>query len=216
MDMFNIKNRRNPSMDDYMDPKKPGFGGPKSKEDFNTSKRETLKGYQRVIDRNADFEGGNFNHNYDPTWKAVTRDLISRTAKKKPFEPMYAKPTIATVDAVEEGRIFRFDEFVSESEGFNMFAEAEEDMPADEPMAGAEEPMTDEPMIDEEQLENLMEEFGEDLTEMIEDIAEKMEMEKEEICDLICAAVKKICKEESEEEEEGAEGGEEGNEEDEE
>lgn len=204
MDMFNAKDRRNPSMDDYMDLKKPGFGGPNSKKDFDTSKKETLKGYQRVIDRNADFEGGKFNHNYDPTWKAVTRDLISRTAKKKPFDPMYAKPTIATVDAVEEGRILRFEQFLNED--FNMFAEAEEEMPADDTMAaGNDEPVADEPVIDEEQLATLMEEFGDDLKDIIEDIAEKMEMEKEDICDLVCAAVKKICKEENEEEAEGTE-----------
>ena len=204
MDMFNAKDRRNPSMDDYMDLKKPGFGGPNSKKDFDTSKKETLKGYQRVIDRNADFEGGKFNHNYDPTWKAVTRDLISRTAKKKPFDPMYAKPTIATVDAVEEGRILRFEQFLNED--FNMFAEAEEEVPADDTMAaGNDEPVADEPVIDEEQLATLMEEFGDDLKDIIEDIAEKMEMEKEDICDLVCAAVKKICKEENEEEAEGTE-----------
>lgn len=203
MDMFNTKDRRNPSMDDYMDLKKPGFGGPNSKKDFDTSKRETLKGYQRVIDRNADFEGGKFNHNYDTTWKAVTRDLISRTAKKKPFDPMYAKPTIATVDAVEEGRILRFEQFVNED--FNMFAEAEEEMPAaDDTMPATDAPEADEPVIDEEQLAMLMEEFGDDLKDLIEDIAEKMEMEKADICDLVCAAVKKIC---MEEEEDGAEEG---------
>jgi len=191
MDMFNVKRRDNPSMDDHMNLKKPGFGGPNSKEDFDTSKRKSLKGYQRVIDRNADFEGGNFNHNYDPTWKAVTRDLISRTAKKKPFDPMYAKPTIATVDAVEEGKILRFEQFVNED--FNMYSEADET-----PLNDAPE-MDDEPEVDQEKLENLMEEFGENLEEMIAEIAEKMEIEKDEVCDLLCAAVKKLCKTEEEE-----------------
>ncbi len=199
--MFNTKDRRNPSMDDYMDPKKPSFGGPTSKKDFDTSKRETLKGYQRVVDRNADFEGGKFNHNYDPTWKAVTRDLISRTAKKKPFNPMYAKQTIATVSAVEEGKILRFDQFLNED--FNMFAEAEEEMPEDDDamMSDDDDMRSDEPVIDEEQLATLMEEFGDDLNDVIEDIAEKMEMTKEDICDLVCAAVKKLCTEESDEDE---------------
>lgn len=207
MDMFNTKDRRNPSMDDYMNPKKPSFGGPNSKKDFDTSKKETLKGYQRVIDRNADFEGGKFNHNYDPTWKAVTRDLISRTAKKKPFEPMYAKPTIATVDAVEEGKILRFEQFVNED--FNMFAEAEEDMPANDDMPADDDMTSDEPVIDEEQLAALMEDFGDDLKDIIEDIAEKMEMEKADLCDLLCAAVKKLCTEENDED-----GNEDGNEDD--
>jgi hypothetical protein len=200
MDMFNTKDRRNPSMDDYMNPKKPSFGGPNSKKDFDTSKRETLKGYQRVIDRNADFEGGKFNHNYDPTWKAVTRDLISRTAKKKPFDPMYAKQTIATVSAVEEGKILRFDQFLNED--FNMFAEAEEDMPVNDDMPADDDMSADEPVIDEEQLATLVEDFGDDINDILEDIAEKMEMTKEEICDLVCAAVKKLCTEEESDEDE--------------
>jgi hypothetical protein len=176
MDMFNVKRRDNPSMDRWSDLKKPAFGGPKEKTDFDTSKRTTLAGYQRVIDRNSDFEGGSgkFRHNYDPTWKAITRDKVSRDAKKKPFEPMYAKPTIATVDAVEEGRIIRFEDFVNEN--FDGYAAYE----ADEPMEQEDE-MMDEPVdtgyeVDEEQLEQLMEAFGDDLNDMIESIMEKMEI----------------------------------------
>lgn len=199
--MFNVKRRDNPSMDKYMHSKNPSFGGPSEKTDFDTTKRETLKNYQRVIDRNADFEGGNFNHNYDPTWKAITRDLISRTAKKKPFDPMYAKPTIATVDAVEEGKIKRFQEFVNESEDSNMFADADDDA-----MAGGDELPTDqivdeEPEVDEEQLQTLMDEFGDDLQELIDSIAENMEIEKEEVGPLLRAAIKKLCNPEEEEEE---------------
>lgn len=204
MDMFNIKDRRNPSMDDYSDLKKPGFGGPNSRKDFDKSKKETLKGYQRVIDRNADFEGGTFNHNYDTTWKAITRDLISRTAKKKPFDPMYAKQTIATVDAVEEGKIMRFEQFVNESEGgYNMFAEAEEEDPNME--MSDDMPENDEPEVDEEKLEDLIADHGEALEEIIAEIAEKMEIEKDEVCDLLCAAIRKMTTEE-ESEEEPAEG----------
>jgi hypothetical protein len=201
MDMFNVKRRDNPSMDKHMDLKKPGFGGPNSKEDFDKSKRKSLDGYQRVIDRNADFEGGNFNHNYDPTWKAVTRDLISRTAKKKPFNPMYAKQTIATVNAVEEGTIKRFEQFVNENEGFNMFAEAEEETPEMEETTEMEET----PEVDEEQVEMLMADFGDNLEEMIDEIAEKMELEKEAVCDILCAAIKKMCAPAEEEEEENEE-----------
>lgn len=205
MDMFNVKRRDNPSMDRYSDLKKPAFGGPTEKTDFDKTKRKSLEGYQRVIDRNADFEGGQFNHNYDTTWKAITRDLISRTAKKKPFDPMYAKPTIATVDAVEEGKIMRFDQFVNESEGgYNMFAEAEDeetpDMEGDEGMTN-DMPENDEPEVDEEKLEDLMADHGESLEEMIDEIAEKMEIEKEEVCDLLCAAIKKLTSEEESEEE---------------
>jgi hypothetical protein len=203
MDMFNIKRRDNPSMDKYSDLKKPGFGGPNSAEPFDKSKRKSLEPYQRVVDRNADFEGGKFNHNYDPTWKAVTRDLISRTSKKKPFDPMYAKPTIATVDAVEEAaRIRTFEEFLNESEGFNMFAEAETDEPlTDEPMEGSPEDVE----VDAEQLENLMDEFGEEIEDLISDIAEKMEIDREEVAELLCTAVKRMSEAPAEEEEEDSE-----------
>ena len=47
--MFNIKRRNNPSMDRYSDLKKPAFGGPSEKTDFDTTKRKSLEGYQRVI-----------------------------------------------------------------------------------------------------------------------------------------------------------------------
>lgn len=208
MDMFNTKRRDNPSMDRYTDLKKPAFGGPSEKTDFDKTKRKSLEGYQRVIDRNADFEGGKFNHNYDTTWKAVTRDLISRTAKKKPFDPMYAKTTIATVDAVEEGKIMRFEQFVNESDGYNMFAEAEEEeeTPGMEGMDDENVNQdTDEPEVDEEKLEALMADHGEALEEMIDEIVEAMEIEKEEVCDLLCAAIKKMCMEEEEEESEETE-----------
>jgi hypothetical protein len=205
MDMFNVKRRDNPSLDRWTDLKKPAFGGPKEKTDFDTSKRTTLAGYQRVIDRNSDFEGGNgkFRNNYDPTWKAVTRDRVSRDAKKKPFEPMYAKPTIATVDAVEEGRIIRFEDFVNENfDEYSAYEAEDTEM----------EPMEDEPVdtgyeVDEEQLDQLMEEFGDDLNDMIESIMEKMEIDdKQAVCDLLCAAVEKMCSSEQPEEEGDDEG----------
>jgi len=210
MDMFNVKRRDNPSLDRWTDLKKPAFGGPKEKTDFDTSKRTTLAGYQRVIDRNSDFEGGNgkFRHNYDPTWKAVTRDRVSRDAKKKPFEPMYAKPTIATIDAVEEGRIIRFEDFVNENfDGYSAYEAEDAEM---EPMT--DEPMLDEPVdtgyeVDEEQLEQLMEEFGDDLNDMIESIMDKMEIDdKQAVCDLLCAAVEKMCSSEEPEEDEDESG----------
>jgi hypothetical protein len=203
MDMFNVKRRDNPSMDRWTSLKGDAFGGPSEKSDFDKSKRQTLAGYQRVVDRNSDFEGGNgkFRHNYDPTWKAVTRDRISRDAKKKPFEPMYAKPTIATVDAIEEGRIIRFAEFVNEDFSAYEAEEMTDDMPmGDEQIDDMPMDSEMEPQVDEEKLEALMEEFGDDLSDMIDSIMEKMEIEdKMEVCDLLCAAVNKMCSEEEEE-----------------
>lgn len=199
--MFNSKSRRNPKMDDWMDLSKPGFGGPKEKTDFDKSKRDFLKGYQRVVDRNADFEGGKTINNYDTTWKAVSRDVVSRQAGKKPFDPMYSTPVTRTSTKIEEGRIFRFEEFVNENF---------EDMMNGEEMPNDDMPMDEKPELDEEKLEMLMEEFGDHMKEMIDEICEKMELDKAECCDYICAAIEKVCK--SEDEEEGAEDKEEGDE----
>jgi hypothetical protein len=204
MDMFNAKSRRNPKMDDWMDLSKPGFGGPKEKTDFDKSKRDFLKGYQRVVDRNADFEGGKTINNYDTTWKAVSRDVVSRQAGKKQFDPMYSTPVTKTSEKIEEGKIFRFEEFVNEN--FEEMMNGEEEMPMDDM------PMDEKPELDEEKLEMLMEEFGDQLKEMIDEMCEKMELDKAECCDYICATIEKICK--SEDEEDGAEENEEGDEDD--
>jgi hypothetical protein len=198
MDMFNAKSRRNPKMDNWTDISKPGFGGPKEKQDFDKSKREFLKGYQRVVDRNADFEGGKTINNYDTTWKAVSRDTVSRQAGKKPFDPMYSTPLVrATTEKIEEGRIFRFEEFMNEN--FEEMMNGNEEMPTDD-MPMDDMPMDEKPELDEEKLEALIEEFGDQMKEMIDEICEKMEMEKDECCDYICAAIEKVCKAEDEEE----------------
>lgn len=202
--MFNAKSRRNPKMDDWMDLSKPGFGGPKEKTDFDKSKRDFLKGYQRVVDRNADFEGGKTINNYDTTWKAVSRDVVSRQAGKKQFDPMYSTPVTKTSEKIEEGKIFRFEEFVNEN--FEEMMNGEDEMPMDDM------PMDEKPELDEEKLEMLMEEFGDQLKEMIDEMCEKMELDKAECCDYICATIEKICK--SEDEEDGAEENEEGDEDD--
>ena len=175
-------------------PKKPAFGGPSEKEDFDKSKKKALDKYQRVVERDPNAEGGRFNPNYDSAWKAFSSDIVYKSAKKKPYTQMYAKPTIATTEAVEEGKIIRYEEFVNENFGYE-FNEAEEPLENDEKVDLGYE-------VDEEQLEQLMEEFGDDLQEMIDSICEKMEIEKEEVCDLLCAAIEKMCGEEEEEEKE--------------
>jgi hypothetical protein len=202
MDMFNAKDRRNPKMDDYMDISKPAFGGPKEKQDFDKSKRTFLKGYQREIERNADFEGGKENPNYDTTWKAISRDVVNRQAGKKPFNPMYTTPTLKTSDKIEEGRILRYNEFVNEN--FEEMLNGEEEMPTG--MEGTEE-MPNEPELDEEKLEALIEKFGKDMKKLIDKVCEEMEMEKTECCDYICAAIEQVCNapEEAEEGEDGSE-----------
>lgn len=227
MEMFNVKRRDNPSMDNWSDIKKPAFGGPNEKADFNKSKNTKLKEYQRIVERNPDAEGGRFNPNYDSAWKGFTSDIIYRTAKKKSYEPMYATPTIAVINAIEEGNIIRFEEFINEDrsnqEEFDEFGNPiindedevylEEDDNADDlendmsMMAEEDEVDTFDEFeeeekvdlgyeVDEEQLDKLLEEFGDELHTMITNICETMEMEKSEVCDLLCAAIEKKCNEE--------------------
>ena len=214
MEMFNVKRRDNPSMDNWSYIKKPAFGGPNEKADFDKAKKTKLKEYQRIVERNPDAEGGRFNPNYDSAWKGFTSDIIYRTAKKKSYEPMYSTPTIAVIDAIEEGNIIRFEEFINEN---YMSTEEEEFDPNDmNPTGGmvAEEDEDDVDTfnefeeekvdlgyeVDEEQLDKLLEEFGDELQTMITNICETMEMEKSEVCDLLCAAIEKKCNEATDEE----------------
>jgi hypothetical protein len=205
MDIFDVKRRDHPSLDNHMDPKKPAFGGPKTAEEFAKNKRKSLDKYQRVVTRNADFEGGKENHNYDTTWKAITRDRISRDAKKKPIDVMYAKQTVFTAP-VEEGKILRFDDFVKINEEFEGNEEFQPGAPALDMSNEAEEPIENEETtdlgyeVDEEQLEKLMDEYGDELNELIDKIIEEMEIEKEAVSDLLCVAIERICKPEDEDE----------------
>ena len=205
--MFNVKRRDNPSMDNWSDIKKPAFGGPKEKADFDKAKKIKLKEYQRIVERNPDAEGGRFNPNYDSAWKGFTSDIIYRTAKKKSYEPMYAKTTIAVIDAIEEGNIIRFEEFINENiknkfdddEEDDQFY-LEEDNDVDDEVDTFNEFEEEEKVdlgyeVDEEQLDKLLEEFGDELQTMINNICETMEMEKSEVCDLLCAAIEKKCNE---------------------
>jgi hypothetical protein len=220
MEMFNVKRRDNPSMDNWSDIKKPAFGGPKEKADFDKAKKTKLKEYQRIVERNPDAEGGRFNPNYDSAWKGFTSDIIYRTAKKKSYEPMYSTPTIAVINAIEEGNIIRFEEFVNESYNENeeeddktIIDEPEFDENSTEPIGPENENKEEDEVdtfdefeeeesvdlgyeVDEEQLDKLLEEFGDELQTMITNICETMEMEKSEVCDLLCAAIEKKCTEE--------------------
>jgi hypothetical protein len=223
MEMFNVKRRDNPSMDNWSDIKKPAFGGPKEKADFDKAKKTKLKEYQRIVERNPDAEGGRFNPNYDSAWKGFTSDIIYRTAKKKSYEPMYSTPTIAVINAIEEGNIIRFEEFINESNNEdedefdpndynpvgieeeydeesekdeNYLEESEEEDEVDTFNEFEEEEKVDLGYeVDEEQLDKLLEEFGDELQTMITNICETMEMEKSEVCDLLCAAIEKKCNE---------------------
>lgn len=216
MDMFDVKRRDNPSLDQHMDPNKPPFGGPKEKADFYKNKRKSLDKYQRIVKRNRDFEGRLTNPatgeemvqpNYDSTWKAITNDKISRDAKIKPTKAMSAKNTIST-EPVEEGRILRFEQFVNEgfeapeaTEDQNLMQTEGEELD----LQDTEEPTDLGYKVDEEQLEQVMEEYGDDINELIDKLVEEMEIEKEAAGALLGAAIEKICNPEDEDEASGEE-----------
>ena len=85
--MFNVRRRDVHTFDDYMNLKKPGFGGPSSAKAFadNRGKRvekdHKLKGYQRTVERDPMFSNQVFN----PTYKAMSNDLIYRQEGRKPY-----------------------------------------------------------------------------------------------------------------------------------
>ena len=87
MEMFNVHRRDIMSFDNYMDLKKPGFGGPSSAKmyrDKNGKKvndNPKLDGFQRVVDRHPAFK----HEVYNPTYKAMSNDLVYKQEKKKPM-----------------------------------------------------------------------------------------------------------------------------------
>jgi hypothetical protein len=88
MEMFNVHRRDVHSFDDYMNLKKPGFGGPSSAKALRGSngkrieKDYKLKGYQRTVERDPTFSNQVFN----PTYKAMGGDLVHKQeVKKNPY-----------------------------------------------------------------------------------------------------------------------------------
>jgi hypothetical protein len=73
--------------DNYMDLKKPGFGGPSSAKMYRDARGKKvnsdpkLDGYQRTVDRHAAFS----HPVYDPTYKAMSNDLVYKQENKKPY-----------------------------------------------------------------------------------------------------------------------------------
>jgi hypothetical protein len=118
MEMFNVHRRDIMDFDNYMDLKKPGFGGPSSAKAFRdnsgkkVNKDPRLAEYQRVVNRDPAFS----HPVYDPTYKAMTHDLVYKQEKKKPFT--YADPYhtgIPVIDVTEGKCAPSFNSFISES-----------------------------------------------------------------------------------------------------
>lgn len=120
MEMFNVHRRDILDFDNYMDLKKPGFGGPSSAKLYRDgngkkiNKKPRLEGYQRVVSRDPLFD----NPHYDSTYKAVTNDLVYKQEKKKAFQYEDPYKTGVPVVIVKEGfAVENFADFVNEDAG---------------------------------------------------------------------------------------------------
>jgi len=102
-----------------MDLRKPGFGGPKSAIELrdargNMNDRDPkLKEFRRTVERDPAFS----HPVYDPTYKAMTGDLVYRQEKKKPFtyDDRITGIPVVEIEPVEEGRAYSsFTRFINE------------------------------------------------------------------------------------------------------
>jgi len=119
MEMFDTHRRDILNFDNYMDLKKPGFGGPSSAIELrdargNMNDRDPkLKGFRRTVERDPAFS----HPVYDPTYKAMTGDLVYKQEKKKPFtyDDRITGIPVVEIEPVEEGRAYSsFTRFINE------------------------------------------------------------------------------------------------------
>ena len=122
METFNVKRRDIYTFDDFMDLKKPGFGGPASAEPLKdakgrfVNKERKLEKYQNKVERHPAFS----NQVFDPTYKAMGGDLVHKQEDKKnpyDYKDSYDTMGISTVEvkATNEGKCFTdFNEYLFE------------------------------------------------------------------------------------------------------
>lgn len=124
MELFNVHRRDVHNFDDWMDLKKPGFGGPSTatplkdaKGKFVDSSRK-LSDFQRTVTRHEAFNADVWN----PTYKAMGGDLVHKQeVGKNPYDypDLYNNMGIAQVEVGEtnEGKCYTsFDSFILEAE----------------------------------------------------------------------------------------------------
>lgn len=131
MEIFDVHRRDIFDFDSYMDLKKPGFGGPSSgkllRDDKGNkiNKDAKLQGYQHTAERHKAFSHPVF----DPTYKAMSNDLVYKQEKKKPLN--YGDPSLTgipvvnmgdykyTNEAMSENRTLSFSDFLNEAKKVN-------------------------------------------------------------------------------------------------
>lgn len=138
MEMFDTHRRDILNFDNYMDLKKPGFGGPKSAMELRDSKgklnnaKPKLAGFQRTVERDPAFS----HPVYDPTYKAMTGDLVYKQEGKKPFtyDDQRTGIPVVQMDPLKEGKAYSsFQRFINESEDDDIENYSEEPEELDEP-----------------------------------------------------------------------------------
>jgi hypothetical protein len=104
-----------------MDLKKPGFGGPASAMALRDGKgkivntKPKLAGFQRTVERDPAFS----HPVYDPTYKAMTGDLVYKQEGKKAFtyDDQRTGIPVVQMDPLKEGKAYSsFQRFINESE----------------------------------------------------------------------------------------------------
>jgi hypothetical protein len=121
MEMFNTHRRDLLGFEDYMDLKKPGFGGPKSAIPARDAKGKLvdktpkLAQHRRVVERDPAFS----HKVWDSTYKAMTHDLVYKQEGKKPFtypDPyVTAVPTVQLGEIDESTKVISFSQFINEN-----------------------------------------------------------------------------------------------------
>ena len=120
MEMFDTHRRDILNFDNYMDLKKPGFGGPASAMPLRDGKgkivndKPKLAGFQRTVERDPAFS----HPVYDPTYKAMTGDLVYKQEGKKPFtyDDQRTGIPVVQMDPLKEGKAYSsFQKFINEA-----------------------------------------------------------------------------------------------------
>jgi hypothetical protein len=172
MEMFNVHRRDVMNFDNYMDLKKPGFGGPSSAVAFKdkSGKRVVdnpkLQEFQRVVERDPMFAS----KHYDSTYKAMTHDVIYKQEKKKPVK--YRDPYLTALPVVDISKVE--ESFACTS--FRKFVNEQDENDFELPELDFE----DEKMLPGDHDDSEYEVRGEDFEEMEEPIEQDDEFEMDE------------------------------------
>ena len=166
MDIFDVHRRDVYNFDQYMDLKKPGFGGNDSliygrdASGKSTSKSDKLKDYRRVVKRDPAFKSAHYNS----TYKAMSHDLVYKQEGEKPVT--YPDPYLTGIATVEVGEyeteetnestLPTFSNFINESK--NLTGSVKKSV---EINANVEKAMKEE----ETKLKNLRKEINNNITE---------------------------------------------------